>query len=228
MARKKRQWKNKREKEKYKIVEGKYFIFTEGEETEPNYIEGFSKIIECNPMYKRLIKIIPCGKNTLSVVKEAEDYMIAHKVEGGKFWCLFDKDDFPSTNFNSACSKIDRLNEQDNKNEFYAGWSNQCIEFWFILHFARYTSNNDRATYKEFLDDKFNSLHLGKYEKNIDNIYDILKEHGDPKRAIKYAKAIIAESADKTPAQTAPGTLVYKLVEELAQYLPEDERKIFV
>ena len=47
-------------------------------------------------------------------------------------------------------------------------------------------------------------------------------EKGNPKLAIRYAKRIIEENKGKTPAEIAPGTKVYELVEELAKYLPED------
>ena len=51
---------------------------------------------------------------------------------------------------------------------------------------------------------------------------------GNPKLAILYAKRIIENHAGKTPAEMAPGTKVYELVEELAKYLPEAMRMRFV
>ena len=53
------------------------------------------------------------------------------------------------------------------------------------------------------------------------DIFDILMEKGNPKLAIRYAKRIIEENKGKKPADIAPGTKVYELVEELARYLPE-------
>ena len=47
-------------------------------------------------------------------------------------------------------------------------------------------------------------------------------EYGNPKLAIRYAKKIIKDGEGKTPAEIAPGTKVYELVEELAKYLPEN------
>ena len=64
-------------------------------------------------------------------------------------------------------------------------------------------------------------LGIGKYEKNMDDIFEILMDSGNPKLAIRYAKRIIKNSEGKTPAEIAPGTKVYELVEELAKYLPE-------
>lgn len=51
-------------------------------------------------------------------------------------------------------------------------------------------------------------------------------EKGNPKLAIRYAKRIIKDGQGKTPTEIAPGTKVYELVEELAKYLPEEERAL--
>ena len=45
---------------------------------------------------------------------------------------------------------------------------------------------------------------------------------GSPKLAIRYARRIIENGEGKTPAEIAPGTKVYELVEELAKYFTED------
>ena len=50
---------------------------------------------------------------------------------------------------------------------------------------------------------------------------------GNPKLAIRYAKRIIKEGYGKTPAEIAPGTKVYELVEELGKYLPEKMQEAF-
>lgn len=97
-----------------------------------------------------------------------------------------------------------------------------------MLHFAYYTSNNHRKEYITFLNDKFKELGLGKYQKNMRNIFDILIEKGNPKLAIRYAKRIIDAGDDKSPADIAPGTKVYELVEELAKYLPEENKMTFL
>ena len=53
-------------------------------------------------------------------------------------------------------------------------------------------------------------------------------EKGNPKLAIRYAKRIIKDGEGKLPAEIAPGTKVYELVEELAKYLPEEMRNVFI
>ncbi len=74
---------------------------------------------------------------------------------------------------------------------------------------------------------RFRELGIGKYQKNMKNIFYILMEEGSPKLAIRYAKRIIKDGEEKTPTDIAPGTKVYELVEELAKYLPEEVKGEF-
>ena len=112
--------------------------------------------------------------------------------------------------------------------QYHAAWSNECIEFWFLLHFAYYTANNHRAEYISFLNDKFRELGIGKYQKNMKEIFEVLLEKGNPKLAIRYAKRIIKDGDGRMPADIAPGTKVYELVEELVKYLPGEKKNRFV
>ena len=66
------------------------------------------------------------------------------------------------------------------------------------LHFAYYTANNHRSEYKKFLNEKFQELRIGKYEKNMDNIFETLMNGGNPKLAIRYAKRIIENGKGNT------------------------------
>ena len=75
------------------------------------------------------------------------------------------------------------------------------------------------------MNEKFKELGIGKYQKNMNNIFEILMGYGNPRLAIRYAKRIMKDGAGKTPTEIAPGTKVYELVEELAKYLPEEVRK---
>ena len=186
-------WKKKRRQEYLEAKEYQYYIFCEGEQTEPKYFEGFKKLIENNPIYKDmiLIEIEPCAAETMRVITA-------------------------------------KLNTKNMDIQYHVAWSNECIEFWFILHFANYISNNHRTEYIRFLNDKFSELKIGKYQKNMDNIFEILMNQGNPKLASRYAKKIIKENNCMSNANIAPGTKVFKLVEELARYLPEEIRGKFI
>lgn len=223
-------WKKKRRQEYLEIKQYRYYIFCEGEQTEPQYFTGFKRLIEDNPIYKDmvLIKIEPCRADTMRVIGRAENYVKQHGIKKGQIWCVYDKDSFPALNFNAVSERVEVLNKENSDVQYHTAWSNECIEFWFLLHFSYYTSNNYRTDYIKFLNKKFAEFKIGKYQKNMSNIFDILLKHGDPKLAIRYAKRIIKDGNGKTPAEIAPGTRIYELVEELVKYLPEDRQIYFL
>ena len=160
-------------------------IFCEGEQTEPRYFGGFKKLIEDNPIYRDmvLIQIEPCGAETMRVIGQAEQYVKENQITRGQIWCVYDKDSFPAQNFNGVVSRAESLNKENPLVQYHAAWSNECIEFWFMLHFAYYTSNNHRTEYLRFLNERYAQLGLGKYKKNSADTFDILMTHGNPKLA---------------------------------------------
>ena len=192
--------------------------------------EGFKRYIEDNPVYRDmvLIKIEPCQAETMRVIGMAEKYVKSNKIKKGQIWCVYDKDSFPAKDFHGVVQRAEYLSQQNPDVQYHAAWSNECIEFWFLLHFAYYTANNHRTEYISFLNDKFRELGLGKYQKNMKNIFEVLLNKGNPKLAIRYAKRIIKDGKGKMPADIAPGTKVYELVEELAKYLPEAMKEHFI
>ena len=58
-------------------------------------------------------------------------------------------------------------------------------------------------------------------------LLETLMNGGSPKLEIRYVRRIIKNGEGKTPAEIAPGTKVYELVEELAKYLPEEIKDKF-
>ena len=150
-------WKKKRRQEHMEQKLYRYYIFCEGQQTEPLYFVGFKKLIEENPVYKDmvLIEIEPCQAETMRVIGMAEDYVKRNKIKKGQIWCVYDKDSFPPERFNSVVECAENLNKENIELQYYTAWSNECIEFWFLLHFAYYTANNHRTEYITFLNNKF-------------------------------------------------------------------------
>ena len=227
---KRENWKKKRRQEYLEKREYRYYIFCEGQQTEPMYFEGFKRYIEENPIYRDmvLIEIEPCQAETMRVIAKAEEYVKKNKIQKGQIWCVYDKDSFPASDFNGVSHRVEILNRENSDIQYHVAWSNECIEFWFILHFAYYTANNSRSEYIDFLNNKFKDMRINKYEKNMSGLFEILFDIGNPKLAIRYAKRIIKDGEGKTPAEIAPGTKVYELVEELVKYLPEEKKKRFI
>ena len=148
-------------------------FFCEGQQTEPSYFEGFKRYIEESPIYRDmvLIEIEPCQAETMRVIGKAEKFVKKNKLEKGQIWCVYDKDSFPAKDFNGVVHRAEQLNQINPDIKYHAAWSNECIEFWFMLHFAYYVSNNHRTEYIKFLNDKFQELGIGKYQKNMKNIF---------------------------------------------------------
>ena len=128
------QWRKQRRKEYLEKKEYRYYIFCEGEQTEPLYFEGFKRLIEDNPIYKDmvLIEIEPCAAETMRVIGMAERYVHKNRINRGQIWCVYDKDSFPAKDFNGVAERVDKLNLENPELQYHATWSNECIEFWFI------------------------------------------------------------------------------------------------
>ena len=130
-------------------------------------------------------------------------------------WVVYDTDDFPK-------DKIDSVSELCKKNStsycrYHAIWSNQCIELWFLLHFGYYQSDLHRDYYFPKLDKWLKSINAGKYEKNRDDIYSLLKPYLTT--AIKNAEQIADGNKNLPPSQCSPGTTVYEIFKKLINYL---------
>jgi len=215
------------------LFEHRYFIFCEGKRTEPNYFGGFKKAIESNPMYNNMvfIDVEGVGKETLKVLEAAEKKVADEKLKDAHIWCIYDKDSFPPERFNQVSEKIRDLNNSHagrNGVIYHAGWSNQCFEYWFILHFVFYDAKNYRTDYYNFLDIKFKEHGFTNYSKTIDEIFDFLSYKGDPIQAIKWAKKRLCDCSGCTDAESVPATRVHELVEELAKYLPGELRNRYL
>lgn len=176
-------------------IEKKFYIFCEGERTEPNYFQGFAQAIKTEPIYKNAvhIEVEGVGAETLRVIYAAEKYVENNGIEDAEIWCVYDLDSFPKDSFNNVASYAAALNAKEAKKRsgrvtYNVAWSNQCIEYWFILHFNYYDADNERTEYIKFLNREFRKIGVGKYEKNDPQIFGTLTFQGNPKQAIRWAE----------------------------------------
>lgn len=204
-------------------IDKKHYIFCEGEKTEPLYFEGFEHAIKSNPMYKNAVhvEVHGLGAETLRVIYAAEKHVVDNKLENAEVWCVYDKDSFPAEDFNAVSVYAAALNQKQSKIRYHVAWSNQCIEYWFILHFDWYTADNDRKYYRAYLHKKFSDFGYRRYEKDNSELFDILTKYGDPKKAIQRAEQRLKECKGYTDANSVPATKVHLLVTALAEYLPD-------
>ena len=181
-------------------------IVCEGKNTEPSYFKQFR-------ISSAIVKPVGIGYNTVSLVKKATQLASQDKYD--QIWCVFDKDDFPDNDFNSA------INIAQTKN-FRIAYSNQSFEYWFILHFDDHQGG---GMHRDDYNEKINKLlkpfavtYEGKGNKKItEDFFELLNERVE--LAIKRAKRNYNRSDHSNPAQEESSTTVFKLVEELLKYV---------
>ena len=199
-----------------------YLIVCEGTKTEPNYFESFKKNLPKGVVELLNIDIEGTGKNTLTVVEDAKKYRKKYEKEYlrkiDKVWAVFDRDSFPSLNFNNAIVKAEK-----SKPKIYCAWSNEAFEIWYLLHFHFFNTGVSRDRYKKLIEKELKKYYPDyKYKKNSIEMYDLLQKHGDMNFAIENAKKLERLYDDKKYANHNPRTKVYKLIEELLK-LKEDK-----
>ena len=156
------------------------------------------------------------GCATESLIEATERIVKEAKIIYQNVWVVFDKDDFED--FEQAI--------KDGENKGYKiAWSNQSFEYWLYLHFHYSDSALHRHDWNKKLEEIFAEYQLGDgtYQKNYEEIYNMVNSFDGVNTAIKNAKRRMSsfrEGIDK-PSEYNPGTMVHKLVEELKVYLEE-------
>lgn len=188
-----------------RVVKQSFLIVCEGMCTEPDYFRAFR-------MTTATIKAVGQGMNTISLVNKAisiRDTDIKKKRIYDQCWVVFDKDDFPTSDFNQAIALAER-------NGFRVAYSNQAFEYWFLLHFNLYRGPIHRNSYANMLT-KLTDLTYSKAEGFGTKLYNRLL-HLQP-QAIKNATAVIKETSQGNPAMEESSTTVHQLVTELNKYI---------
>ena len=208
-------WMTKRRDAKKSIQPEYHLIVTEGTKTEPNYFNAIKKIINQNYKERIQIEVSGEGDNTVNLFEIAKNY--AEKNPNGykHVWVVYDTDDFPKENIDAVfvlCKE-----NSNNDRQYHAIWSNQCVELWYLLHFSFMQSNLHRKEYFPKLDECLQSINAGKYEKNREDMYHVLKPYMDV--AIRNAKALREINKDKLPSESSPGTMIFEFVEKIKSYL---------
>jgi len=187
-------------------------IVCEGENIEPSYFNKFK-------LTTAVIKSVGEGNNTISLVKRA--IQLSKEGQYDKVWCVFDKDDFPSENFNNAIFKA-------RGNNFGVAYSNQAFEYWLILHFEDHQGgpmNRDEYAEKlnHYLKD-FGVSYDAQSKLITEEIFEILLskvEEKDKTRqeiSCKRAEKILHQYNNRSPAIEESSTTVHLLIEELEKY----------
>jgi hypothetical protein len=200
-------WQRKRDYKRIldtRNIRERILVYCEGQKTEPNYFRKFPvkiDIVEVN--------FGGGGSNTVALVSDAINYADKALNKGKPYnqvWCVFDRDDFPSAQFNQAINKAQ-------VNNIRVAYSNPCFELWYYLHFHYIQSAIDRKKYCR----KLSTCMSKKYKKNDSNIYQRLNTK--QQIAINNAKKLRHSYVPCNPEKDNPSTTVYLLVEALNKFL---------
>lgn len=220
---KKRREDRKKRKHEFKMPRANSFlIVTEGQRTEPLYFKGLQKLIKekiggaVDIIENPVIDIQGKGCSTGKLIEITEQIVKDAKIVYQNIWVVFDKDDFED---------FDAAIEEGIAKGYKVAWSNQAFEYWLYLHFSYADSALHRNDWSRKLNEMFKKYNLGNgsYQKNYEDIYDMVNIYDGVNTAIKNAKRRMEDfdrNKDK-PSEYDPGTTVYKLVEELKRYLEE-------
>ncbi len=194
-----------------------WLIACEGEKTEVNYFKKAIHFVNSNidPKYELKVKIIGFGMNTISLVEKTEDLLnkldsyLNGVIPYGKVFVVFDKDSFEDKKFDEAVNLCYQRG-------YVPLWSNEAIEYWFLLHFYYIDSVIDRKEYILKLNDYFKKNGIMEhYKKNDENIFEKLYKTGSLENAIKFAKRRHSECKNLPPSLSKSCTMVYQLFEEI-------------
>ena len=207
--------KHKRKEGTTTVRPANYLIVTEGTETEVNYFENISRIIEerfSNSIIveKIELKVEGTARSTKVLVNEAIKKRSLKTYS--EVWVVFDKDENKDFDEAITLAKKEGLN---------VAWSNECFELWILLHFQDLKAAIHRDDYTTKLNTHFKNKNInnGRYDKNIYDIFDITSEYVDV--AIKRSTSLLEDHrCDKifSPDKMNPATTVQDLVEELIKY----------
>lgn len=212
---KRRARKEQQRKKGQRAIRKFILIVCEGEKTEPNYFNAFRKDLPKGVLENYAIEVDGTGRNTLSMVEEAirirNEREKGHGRKYDQVWVVFDRDGFPPQQFNEAIWKAEKEGLQN-------AWSNEAFEIWYLLHFHFFQNGMSREDYKPLIEREL-SAKMGaafKYEKNMPEMYALLKKYGDREQAILWAGSLDQIFAGRTDfSDHNPCTKIYLLIQEL-------------
>lgn len=187
---------------------GYYFIVTDTEETEANYMYGLRDSLPKEFQGRIVIKVSKA--KTQELVKTCRD-QAALEPQYGQPWIVFDRD---------RVVNFDAIIEQAIREGVNVGWSNPCIEIWFDSYFGKMHSYNDSVTCCRKFGETFKQRTGQEYHKDSRQIYAVLNRFGDEVKAIQIAESRLQghlkDGIDR-PSEMCPCTTVHTLVNEIQQ-----------
>lgn len=186
---------------------GYYFIVTDTEETEENYMKGLRNALPAKLQGRIVIKVSKAKTDDLVRVCREQAAMAP---QYGEPWIVFDRDRV--TNF-------DKIIETAKGEGIKTGWSNPCIEIWFDAYFEKMRSWQNSVSCCRGFSEIFENRTGQEYKKSHKEIYGLLKRYGNEAQAIERAKTRHLQylrEGEETPSKMCPCTTLYELIGEIA------------
>ena len=195
-----------------------FLIVCEGEKTEPNYFEAIRLKLP-KDMVSRVV-IRGAGKNTLSLIEEVEAIIEQRRTQDlppfYNVWIVMDRDSFPAEDFDNAIRKIEQHPEMPGAKKWFAAWSNEAFELWYILH---YTEQTGGAIHREEYAEKLERFLGHPYVKNSLTMFQELQCRTlDAIRRAQHGHHLL-QRQHLSFSRMNPATTVYQLVSELLRYM---------
>ena len=196
----------------------RHLIVCEGTETEPRYFEGMK--VALGPANGRKVAVVVrgSGRYTLDLFGYAEDLCRYAPETFDHVWLVFDKDDFPATEFDLVERRCQ--NASSPSCTFHALWSNPCFGIWPLLHLRYTTAPMDAAECQRTLASALRRECGVDYRKNMDCLFDAV----DSKRsaAVVNASRLFGHHeaiGNVKPSSMNPATRIADIFGEFGPYL---------
>ena len=187
---------------------GYYFIVTDTEETEQNYMHGLRDSLPAAVQDNIVIKVVKA--KTVDLIEKALS-LAALNPQYSEIWIVFDRDRVKGFD--------DMISEAVSKG-IHVGWSNPCIEIWFHAYFGSMPPFQTSVVCCKGFEESFEKRSGQKYRKDDKAIYRKLIAIGNEDTAISLAARRLNEhkrAGKEKPSEMCPCTTVYSLVQEIKQ-----------
>lgn len=143
----------------------KFYILTEGKNTEPQYIQHYEKIVSSTTLDIVFAKkgVAPITLGELAVDKAREINRRSYIRENGsedQVWIVFDRDEH---------DHLEKVFQICSAAGVQIAYSSPCFEVWLLLHYIDYDRSDNRYEVQKFCEDVCEG-----YRKDIAKIPDLI------------------------------------------------------
>lgn len=196
--------KSREQSRKTRVPElGYYYIVTDTDQTEKNYLEGLRDFIPEELKGKIVIKVTK--SRTVDLVKTCKEGSSLYP-QYCEPWIVFDRD---------QVKDFDGIIKNAEQSGIHAGWSNPCLEIWLYAYFGNMPNIQDSVSCCNKFSTEYEKRTGQKYDKAEKDLYKKLCEFGNEENAIKIAqqkRKQCVENGLTVPSKMIPCTQLDELI----------------